>query len=80
MEVKSLGAPAVLVERHQSLPTIAPPWPFLTLDANWVRNVQSQPQVKVRVGGAELNAFARVVRNAELAATVKTSTVGATVS
>ena len=42
--------------------------------ANWVRNIQSQPQVKVRVGDAELNAIARVVhsdREPELAATVK---------
>jgi deazaflavin-dependent oxidoreductase (nitroreductase family) len=42
--------------------------------ANWVRNVQSQPQVKVRVGYAEFNAIARVVRNdrePHLAATVK---------
>jgi deazaflavin-dependent oxidoreductase (nitroreductase family) len=42
--------------------------------ANWVRNIQSQPQVKVRVGDAEFNAFARVVRNdrePQLAATVK---------
>jgi deazaflavin-dependent oxidoreductase (nitroreductase family) len=33
--------------------------------ANWVRNVQSQPQpqVKVRVGDAEFNAIARVVHN-----------------
>ena len=30
--------------------------------ANWVRNIQSQPQVKVRVGDAEFNAIARVVR------------------
>ena len=42
-----------------------------------MRNIQSQPEVKVRVGGAELNVFARVVRNAELAATVKTSAGGA---
>ena len=42
--------------------------------ANWVRNIQSQPQVKVRVGDAEFNAIARVVhcdREAQLAATVK---------
>jgi deazaflavin-dependent oxidoreductase (nitroreductase family) len=42
--------------------------------ANWVRNIQSQPQVKVRVGDAEFNAFARVLRNdreSQLAATVK---------
>ena len=31
--------------------------------ANWVRNIQSQPQVKVRVGDAEFNAIARVVHN-----------------
>ena len=31
--------------------------------ANWVRNIQSQPQVKVRVGDHEFNALARVVRN-----------------
>jgi hypothetical protein len=39
-----------------------------------VRNIQSQPQVKVRVGDAEFNAIARVVHNdreRELAATVK---------
>ena len=42
--------------------------------ANWVRNIQSQPQAKVRVGDAEFNAIARVVhsnREAQLAATVK---------
>ena len=42
--------------------------------ANWVRNIQSRPQVRVRVGDAEFNAVARVVRNdreAQLAATVK---------
>ena len=42
--------------------------------ANWVRNIQSQPQVKVRVGDAEFNAIARVVHNdrePQLAATVK---------
>jgi deazaflavin-dependent oxidoreductase (nitroreductase family) len=42
--------------------------------ANWVRDIQSQPQVKVRVGDAEFNAFARVVNNdrePQLAATVK---------
>ena len=27
--------------------------------ANWVRNIQSQPEVKVRVGDAEFNAIAR---------------------
>jgi deazaflavin-dependent oxidoreductase (nitroreductase family) len=31
--------------------------------ANWVRNIQSLPQVKVRVGDAEFNAIARVVHN-----------------
>ena len=31
--------------------------------ANWVRNIQSQPQVKVRVSDAEINAIARVVDN-----------------
>jgi deazaflavin-dependent oxidoreductase (nitroreductase family) len=30
---------------------------------NWVRNIQSQPQVKVRIGGAEFNAIAGVVHN-----------------
>ena len=42
--------------------------------ANWVRNIQSQPQVRVRVGDAEFNAFARVVpkdREPQLALTVK---------
>jgi F420H(2)-dependent quinone reductase len=42
--------------------------------ANWVGNIQSQPQVKVRVGDAEFNAIARVVHNdrePQLAATVK---------
>ena len=42
--------------------------------ANWVRNIQSQPQVKVRVGDSELSAIARVVHNdrePQLAATVK---------
>jgi deazaflavin-dependent oxidoreductase (nitroreductase family) len=42
--------------------------------ANWVRNVRSQPQVKVRVGDAEFNAIARVVHNdrePQLVATVK---------
>ena len=42
--------------------------------ANWVRNIQSQSQVKVRVGDAEFNAFAHVVRDdrePQLAATVK---------
>ncbi|HZZ60828.1 MAG TPA: nitroreductase/quinone reductase family protein [Roseiarcus sp.] len=42
--------------------------------ANWVRNIQSKPQVKVQVGDAGLNAIARVVHNdrePQLAATVK---------
>jgi deazaflavin-dependent oxidoreductase (nitroreductase family) len=42
--------------------------------ANWVRNIQSQPQVGVRVGGAEFNAVARIVhsgREPQLAAAVK---------
>lgn len=42
--------------------------------ANWGRNIQSQPPVKVRVGDAEFNAIARVVqsnREPQLAATVK---------
>jgi deazaflavin-dependent oxidoreductase (nitroreductase family) len=42
--------------------------------ANWVRNIQSQPQIKVRVGAGEINAVARVVqkdREPQLAATVK---------
>ena len=42
--------------------------------ANWVRNIQSQPQVKVRVGDADFNAIARVVHNGrepQLGATVK---------
>jgi deazaflavin-dependent oxidoreductase (nitroreductase family) len=42
--------------------------------ANWVRNIQSEPQVGVRVGDAEFNAIARVVHNdrePQLAATVK---------
>ena len=42
--------------------------------ANWVRNIHSQPQIKVRVGDAEFNALARVVHNErepQLAATVK---------
>src|SRR5580658_3433645 len=43
-------------------------------NANWVRNIQSQAQVKVRVGDAEFNATARIVRNdrePQLATTVK---------
>ena len=42
--------------------------------ANWVRNIQSQPQVKFRVSDAELNAAARLVHNdrePQLVATVK---------
>jgi deazaflavin-dependent oxidoreductase (nitroreductase family) len=42
--------------------------------ANWMRNIQSSPQVKVRIGGAEFNAIARIVHNdrePRLAATVK---------
>jgi deazaflavin-dependent oxidoreductase (nitroreductase family) len=42
--------------------------------ANWVRNIQSQLQVRVRVGDAEFNAIARVVHNErepQLAATVR---------
>jgi deazaflavin-dependent oxidoreductase (nitroreductase family) len=42
--------------------------------ANWVRNIQSQPRVKVRVGDVEFNAIARVAhkdREPQLAATVK---------
>jgi deazaflavin-dependent oxidoreductase (nitroreductase family) len=42
--------------------------------ANWVRNIQSQPRVKVRIGDAEFNAIGRVVhddREPQLEATVK---------
>jgi deazaflavin-dependent oxidoreductase (nitroreductase family) len=42
--------------------------------ANWVRNIQSQPQVKVRVADAEFNSVARVVHNdrePQLAATAR---------
>jgi deazaflavin-dependent oxidoreductase (nitroreductase family) len=42
--------------------------------ANWVRNIQSQPQVRVRVGEVEFNAIACVVhkdREPRLVATVK---------
>ena len=42
--------------------------------ANWVRNIQSQPQVKVRVGDAAFDAIARVMHNdrePQLAATVR---------
>ena len=41
--------------------------------ASWVRNIQSQPRVKVRIGEAEFNAVARVGpndREPQLAATV----------
>ena len=31
--------------------------------ANWVRNIRSQPRVKVRVGDSEFNAIARIVHN-----------------
>ena len=31
--------------------------------ANWVRNIQARPQVKVRIGDAEFNAIARVVHD-----------------
>jgi deazaflavin-dependent oxidoreductase (nitroreductase family) len=43
--------------------------------ANWVRNIQAKPQVKVRVGDRHFDATARVVlddREPELAAAVKT--------
>jgi hypothetical protein len=42
--------------------------------ANWVRNIQSQPQVKFRISEAQLNAAARLVHNdrePRLVATVK---------
>ena len=42
--------------------------------ASWVRNIQSRPEVKVRVGYAEFNAIGRVVHNdrePQLTATVK---------
>jgi deazaflavin-dependent oxidoreductase (nitroreductase family) len=42
--------------------------------ANWVRNIQSQPRVKVRIGDAEFNAIGRVVhddREPQLEAIVK---------
>jgi deazaflavin-dependent oxidoreductase (nitroreductase family) len=42
--------------------------------ANWVRNIQSQPQVSVRVGATAFNAIARVMhkdREPQLAAAVK---------
>ena len=31
--------------------------------ANWVRNIQSSPQVKVRLSDAEFNAIARLMHN-----------------
>ena len=43
-------------------------------NANFVRNIKSRPQVKVRISDAQFNAIARVVHNdrePELAATVK---------
>ena len=43
-------------------------------NANFVRNIKSQPQVKVRISDSQFNAIARVVHNdrePELAATVK---------
>ena len=43
-------------------------------NANFVRNIKSQPQVKVRISDAQFNAIARVVHNdrePQLAATVK---------
>ena len=42
--------------------------------ANWVRNIQAQPQVKVRVGDRHFDATARIVqddREPELTDTVK---------
>jgi deazaflavin-dependent oxidoreductase (nitroreductase family) len=42
--------------------------------ANWVRNIQSQPHVRVRVADAAFNAVARVVHNdhePQLSGTVK---------
>ena|SRR5215813_313209 len=42
--------------------------------ANWVRNIQAQPRVKVRVGDRQFEATARVVhddREPELTAAVK---------
>jgi deazaflavin-dependent oxidoreductase (nitroreductase family) len=42
--------------------------------ANWVRNIQVRPQVKVRVGGRQFSATARVVhdeREPDLTAAVK---------
>ena len=43
-------------------------------NANFVRNIKSQPQVKVRISDAQFNAIARVVHNdrePELAVIVK---------
>jgi deazaflavin-dependent oxidoreductase (nitroreductase family) len=42
--------------------------------ANWVRNIQAQPRVKVRVGDGQFDATARIVhddREPELTAAVK---------
>ena len=42
--------------------------------ANWVRNIQAQPQVNVRVGDRQFDATARIVhenREPELAAAVR---------
>ncbi len=42
--------------------------------ANWVRNIQAQPQVNVRVGDRRFDALARIVREnsePELAAAVR---------
>jgi deazaflavin-dependent oxidoreductase (nitroreductase family) len=42
--------------------------------ANWVRNIQTEPRVRIRVGDAEFDAIARVVRDdrePQLAASVK---------
>jgi len=47
--------------------------------ANWVRNIQSQPQVRVRIGDAEFKAIARVVHNdrePHLAVIVKAAFMG----
>ena len=44
------------------------------VSANWVRNIQWQPRVKVRVGDATFDAIARVMHNdrePQIAATVK---------
>jgi deazaflavin-dependent oxidoreductase (nitroreductase family) len=43
-----------------------------TENANWVRNIQSRPQVRVSVGDAEFNAIARIIdREPQLTAAVK---------